>query len=190
MPPIRRVSSRVVYENRWLRLREDEIERPAGPGIYAVIEKPQAALVIPFDGERLHLVGQWRYTVEQDGWEFPQGALHDVPDATGEDVARVELLEETGFRAGTLLPIGRFTFAVGMSSQWCDAFVALDLVAGEAQPEPEEEGLLHHRAVTVDEFEAMVLAGEVWDAASIAAWGLAMLRPEVRAAMGRSTRSG
>ncbi|MBJ7332444.1 MAG: NUDIX hydrolase [Solirubrobacteraceae bacterium] len=185
MPPIRRVSSRVVYENRWMRVREDAIERPAGPGIYAVIEKPQAALVIPFDGTHLHLVGQWRYTVGKDGWEFPQGALHDADDPTGELVARTELQEETGFTAGTLLPIGRFTFAVGMSDQWCDAFVALDLVAGEAQPEPEEEGLLHHRAVTVDEFEEMVRDGEVWDAASIAAWSLATLRPEVRTVLGR-----
>ncbi|MBJ7519698.1 MAG: NUDIX hydrolase [Solirubrobacteraceae bacterium] len=185
-PPIRTRSSKVVYENPWMRVREDAIERPGGrPGVYAVIEKPQAALVMPFDGEHLHLVGQWRYTVARDAWEFPQGALHEVPDAAGETVARQELLEETGFVPGRLLPLGRFTFAVGMSNQWCDAFLALDLVPGEAQPEPEEEGLLHARAVTVDEFEGMVRAGEVWDAATIAAWGLAMLDPAARAALGR-----
>lgn len=186
MPPIRTLSSKVVYENPWMRVREDAIERPGGrPGVYAVIEKPQAALVMPFDGERLHLVGQYRYTVARDGWEFPQGALHEVPDATGETVARQELVEETGFEAGRLLPLGRFTFAVGMSNQWCDAFLALDLVAGPAQPEPEEEGLLHQRSVGLDEFEAMVRTGEIWDAASIAAWGLAMLHAEARVALGR-----
>lgn len=186
MPPIRTVSSKIVYENPWMRVREDAIERPGGrPGVYAVIEKPQAALVVPFDGERLHLVGQWRYTVEREALEFPQGALHDVDGASGAEVARQELLEETGFAAGRLLPLGRFTFAVGMSNQWCDAFVALDLVPGDAQPEPEEEGLLHQRAVTVDEFEALIRSGEIWDGASIAAWGLAMLDPALRAELGR-----
>lgn len=186
MPPIRRLSSKVVYENPWMRVREDAIERPGGrPGVYAVIEKPQAALVVPWDGERLHLVGQWRYTVERDAWEFPQGALHEVAGAAGEAVARQELLEETGFVPGRLHELGRFTFAVGMSDQWCDAFLALDLVPGDAQPEPEEEGLLHQRSVTVDEFEAMVRSGEIWDAASIAAWGLAMLDPVARGYLGR-----
>ena len=186
MPPIRTVSTKVVYENPWMRVREDAIERPGGrPGTYAVIEKPQAALVIPFDGEHLHLVGQWRYTVGRDALEFPQGALHEVDGAAGEQVARQELLEETGFVPGRLLPLGRFTFAVGMSNQWCDAFLGLDLVPGEAQPEPEEEGLLHQRAVTVDEFEDMIRSGAVWDAASIAAWGLVLLDPALRAAVGR-----
>jgi 8-oxo-dGTP pyrophosphatase MutT (NUDIX family) len=186
VPPIRRLSSKVVYENRWMRVREDAIERPGGrPGIYAVIEKPQAALVVPFDGERLHLVGQWRYTVGRDAWEFPQGALHEIPDASGEAVARQELLEETGFVAGRLLALGRFTFAVGMSNQWCDAFLALDLVAGDAQPEPEEEGMLTQRSVPVEEFEAMVRTGEIWDAATIAAWGLILLDPAARAEVGR-----
>ncbi len=186
MPPIRTLSSKVVYENPWMRVREDAIERPGGrPGMYAVIEKPQAGLVVPFDGERLHLVGQWRYTVAREGWEFPQGALHGVAGVSGEHVARQELLEETGFVPGRLLALGRFTFAVGMSDQWCDAFLALDLVPGDAQPEPEEEGLLSQRAVTVAEFEAMVRSGEIWDAATIAAWGLVLLDPTARAALGR-----
>jgi hypothetical protein len=44
------VSSRVVYENPWLTLREDRIERGDGsPGLYSVIEKPDFALVIPMD---------------------------------------------------------------------------------------------------------------------------------------------
>lgn len=183
---IERVSSRLVYENRWMRLREDEIERPGGrPGIYAVIEKPQAGLVVPWDGERLHLVGQYRYTVERYSWEFPQGALHGTPGVSGEDVARQELVEETGLAAQRMLALGRFTFALGMSNQWCDAFLGCDLTAGEAEPDPEEEGMITVRAVTPSEFEAMVRGGEMFDAASIAAWGLAMLDPAARAALGR-----
>ena len=61
----RRLGSRTVYENPWLRLREDEIERVGGDGVarrgvYAVVEKEDFALVVPWDGEGLWLVGQER----------------------------------------------------------------------------------------------------------------------------------
>ncbi len=55
-----------MYRNSWLTIREDDIRRPDGsPGIYAVVDKPTYALVIPrlsdSDGERFHLVEQFRY---------------------------------------------------------------------------------------------------------------------------------
>ncbi len=60
--PIQRVASREVYRNNWLTLREDDIRRPDGStGIYAVVDKPTYALVIPRDGDRFHLVEQFRY---------------------------------------------------------------------------------------------------------------------------------
>ncbi len=47
-PAIQRISSHEVYRNRWMSLREDEIERPDGSrGIYSVVDKPDFALVIP-----------------------------------------------------------------------------------------------------------------------------------------------
>ena len=51
MPRPRVVSSRVVYENRWMRLHEDRLELPdGGAGLYAWIEKPPAAVIVPRDG--------------------------------------------------------------------------------------------------------------------------------------------
>lgn len=74
MGMIRQVSTREVYRNNWLTLREDAIERPDGSdGIYAVVDKPTYALVIPHDGERFHLVEQYRYPLGLRRWEFPQG---------------------------------------------------------------------------------------------------------------------
>jgi len=49
---IERVGSREVYRNRWMRVREDDVRFPDGAtGIYSVVEKPDFALVIPWDGE-------------------------------------------------------------------------------------------------------------------------------------------
>jgi 8-oxo-dGTP pyrophosphatase MutT (NUDIX family) len=184
---IRTLSSRTVYENPWMVLREDTIERPGGvEGIYAVVDKPGAGLVIPWDGERVRLIGQYRYTVGRYSWEFPQGALHDPAssEATAEEVASEELSQEMGLNARSLRSLGRFTFAIGMSSQWCEAFLATGLHQGEASPEPEEVGL-RARAVSVEELEAELRAGTIFDAATLAAWQLLMLEPDSRAIVGR-----
>ena len=172
---IRTLSSREVYENPWVRVREDAIEREDGSrGIYAVVEKNEGALVVPWDGERVTLVGQVKYPVGAFYWEFPQGAI-DHEDATPEETARAELVEETGLSAGRLEHLGRLFYSYGLSSQGFDLWLATDLEQGEAQPEATEVGL-QTRAVTKAEFDDMVRSGEVADAASLAAWELLRIR--------------
>lgn len=173
---IRTRSSRVVYENPWVSVREDAIEREDGSeGIHAVIDKNHGALVVPWDGERVTLVGQVKYPVGQFRWEFPQGAIDDDGSATPEQTARAELVEETGLRAGTLEHLGRLHYAPGILSQEFDLWLATDLVAGEAEPEATEVGL-KARAVTPAELDAMIAAGEITDAATLAALHLLRLR--------------
>lgn len=170
---IETLSTRTVYENRWLRVREDAIRRADGSdGIHAVIEKRDAAVVVPWDGARLHLVGQVKHPIGRFCWEFPQGAIDggDAPPPP-EEVARAELRQETGLRAGALRHLGRVAFVPGISAQWFDAWLATGLEAGDAEPDAEEIGL-EVRQVTPREFGAMVLGGEVVDNASLAAWTL------------------
>ena len=60
------LSSREVYRNQWMRLREDEILRSNGKrGIYGVVEKEDAAIILPVDQGRVWLVEQFRYTIEE-----------------------------------------------------------------------------------------------------------------------------
>lgn len=81
MGVIRQLQSREVYRNNWLTLREDDIRRPDGTeGVYAVIDKPTYALVIARDGDRFHLVEQFRYPLGLRRWEFPQGTAPDRLD--------------------------------------------------------------------------------------------------------------
>ena len=167
---IRTLGSRVVYENPWLALREDDIELSDGSrGVYAVVVRDDFAVVVPWDGEAVTLVGQYRHTLGRHTWELPQGG---VKDATPEEVARTELAEETGLRAGALRHLGRLDNAVGMSAQGFDVWVASDLHQGEASPEP-EEGEIATRRVGPEELDALILGGEVTDSSSIAAWWLA-----------------
>ena len=68
------LSSREVYRNHWMRLREDEILRSNGQkGIYGVVEKDDAAIILPVDQGRVWLVEQFRYTIQERALELPQG---------------------------------------------------------------------------------------------------------------------
>lgn len=77
---IERICSRVVYENRWMRVREDAVRRRDGSdGIYGVVEKPDFVVIVPMEEDgRLHLVQQFRYPVGGRYWEFPQGSWEGV----------------------------------------------------------------------------------------------------------------
>jgi ADP-ribose pyrophosphatase len=72
-PPITTLSTREVYRNKWLRLREDEILRSNGQkGIYGVIEKDSCAVILPIENGRVWLVEQFRYTIQERALELPQ----------------------------------------------------------------------------------------------------------------------
>ena len=171
--PPRVISTRVVYENRWMRLHEDRTERDDGtPGLYGWIEKGPAALVVPVDGDAVWLVEQFRHPVGRRFWEFPQGGWEDDPGASAESLARGELAEETGLRAASLERLGRLYFAYGITNQPVDVWRASGLEPGEQALEETEHGLVVGR-FTVAEVERMVRENDIQDAASVAAWHLA-----------------
>ncbi|MFZ0832974.1 MAG: NUDIX hydrolase [Mycobacterium sp.] len=176
MSHIECVSSREVYRNPWLVLREDDIRRPDGtPGIYGVIDKPTYALVIPYDGERLALVEQFRYPVGARRWEFPQGTAPDLAHSAPTELARRELREETGLRAASFERLGQLDVAPGMSSQQGWVFLATGITAGEPDREHEEQDM-HSAWFSRADVERMILCGEIVDAQSVAAFALFMLR--------------
>jgi len=172
---IKTISSREVYRNPWTWVREDVIERENGKrGIYGVIEKDPACIVIPLektaDGEFVYLVEQFRYTVQETFKEFPQGGWEQA-EVVPEELARGELREETGLTAVTMTNLGTLWIAYGVMRQEHHVFLAEGLLHGETDPDPEEHDLVVHR-VRVGEFEDMLLDGRVKDNCSAAAWGL------------------
>jgi 8-oxo-dGDP phosphatase len=172
---IRQLSSRVVYENPWMTLREDAIERADGSkGIYAVIEKPDFALIIPAERDGFYLVQEYRYAIGRRVWSFPQGTFRDRQDGNPADLARAELLEETGIRADHLEHLGFMYTSQGSSSQGFNAFVASGLHHGQPRREHEEQDMVH-AWFSREDFLAMVAAGEMPDDASLAAYALLTL---------------
>ena len=82
---IETTSTRLVYENRWMRVREDTIRRRDGSiGIYGVVEKPDFVVIVPVEDDgRVHLVEQYRYPVKGRYWELPQGSWEQEPGSDG-----------------------------------------------------------------------------------------------------------
>lgn len=157
-------------------LREDDIRRPdSSPGIYAVVDKPTYALVLPYDGRRFRLVEQFRYPLGARCWEFPQGTAPDLADAEPAELAARELREETGLCATSFEVLGRLDVAPGLTSQRGWVFLATGISEGEPDREHEEQDM-HSAWFAREDVEQMIRAGVIADAQSIGAYGLFLLR--------------
>jgi 8-oxo-dGTP pyrophosphatase MutT (NUDIX family) len=168
------LSSREVYRNHWMRLREDEILRSNGEkGIYGVVEKHDAAIILPIDRGRVWLVEQFRYTIQERALELPQGGWEmEVEDP--EELARGELKEEMGLNAAYMTRLGTLWIAYGFVKQKQYVFLATGLTPTETKRDPEEHDLVI-RSIPVEEFERMMITGQVRDNCTLAAWGLYLL---------------
>jgi len=169
------IATREVYRNRWMSVREDDIRHPDGsPGIYGVVDKPTAALIVPVEDDGFHLVEQFRYALSRRSWEFPQGTWPDDRETTTEELARAELAQETGLRAGRIERIGSFAIGPGFTSQSCDIFLAAELTPGEPDRDPEEQGM-RQQWFPRAEVEAMMRTGEIFDGPTMAAYAQFLL---------------
>src|SRR5260370_24234100 len=73
--PWRATSTRPIYRNRWIDVREDMVELPDGhTTVYGVVECSECVGVLPFlDPDTVLLVGQYRYVAKGLFWEMPTG---------------------------------------------------------------------------------------------------------------------
>jgi ADP-ribose pyrophosphatase len=174
VPTITTLSSREVYRNHWMRVREDEILRSNGKrGIYGVVEKDDSAIILPLDRGRVWLVEQFRYAIQERALELPQGGW-EMEVENPEELARGELKEELGLDAAEMIHLGTVWIAYGFTRQPQHVYLATGLSATQKDPDTEEHDLIV-RSVTVEEFEQMMLDGTIRDNCTIAAWGLYLM---------------
>lgn len=166
--PWLRRSRRTAYENAWVTIYHDDVVRPDGAdGVYGVVHLANVAVaVVAIDAsDRVALVGQWRYTLDIQSWEIPEGG---VPrDESPLDGARRELREETGISATGWREIGVVHVSNSVTDEVAHLFLATDLTEGAQQLEGTEDVTV--RWEHFDEALAMTLDGRITDALSILA---------------------
>lgn len=168
---IRTVSSREIYRNPWIRVREDQIERSDGVrGIYGVVDKDDCAAILAIEGERIYLVEQFRYSIGKRALELPQGGW-EMSDVDPEVLARGELREETGLVAASMTRLGTMWIAYGFANQKQHVYLATGLTHAGRDLDAEECDLVVKTA-SIKEFEQMLMDGTIQDASTLAAWGL------------------
>ena len=132
-------SSREIYKNKWMSLREDIAELPDGrTTIYGVCTFGTCVGVLPFvDEDHVVLVRQYRYVQREDfRWEMPTGGIR--PDETPEAAAQRELSEEAGYQASRLEPINIYYTSKSVCDETAYLYLGFDLVQRKLPPDDTE----------------------------------------------------
>lgn len=165
--PWKKISSKTVYKNPWIKVREDVVVRPDGRrGIYGVIENGPSVFIVPLtEKQETYLVGQFRYTTGVFSWEVPGGG------SDGRSLLRAakrELAEETGLTARRWSHVGRFQVFNGFCNEWGHIYIARDIKSTDTSKQG-DEGISKMKKVLLKNALKMVRSGEITDSASIVA---------------------
>jgi ADP-ribose pyrophosphatase len=135
------------------------VEHGGGVGIVGVV-----------DGSVL-LVRQFRIAVGRDVLEIPAGKREDAEEPV-EHRALCELEQETGYRAGRLVPAGSILASVGYCSEEIYLFLAFDLEHVGQNLDPDER--IEVVRVKLADVPAMLARGEIKDSKTVVGLHLLM----------------
>jgi len=170
MPPSpwKTLTSREVYKNKWMRLREDIAEMPDGKTtIYGVVECAECVGVLPFvDDQQVVMVRQYRYVYGEDHrWEMPTGGVH--PGETVREAARRELREEAGYDALELQHLSTYFTSKSIIREIGHLFIGRNLTRVLAVPDETE--FLEIAVIPFADVLKMVNASEIRDSMTVIA---------------------
>lgn len=168
--PWKTLSGKIIFENPWIRVREDSVINPVGnQATYTVVEaRKLAAGVLAFtENEELYLVGQYRYPTKVYSWEIIEGGIEEGEDPL--DGIKRELKEEAGLEAlfWEELKGGEIHLSNCISDEKAIFFIARGLKEVKREPDPNE--ILAVKKLPFSQVYKMVLNGEIIDAMTIVA---------------------
>jgi ADP-ribose pyrophosphatase len=165
------LESRVVFAGRRIQLRQERVLLPNQRQTeLELIRHPGAAAILPLlESGEVILVRQYRYAT--GGWllEVPAGTLEPGEDPAA--CAARELVEETGYQAATLQPLGWIWTTPGFTDERIWLYLATGISAGRQALEDDE--LLTLVRLPLAQAVAMAESGEIVDGKSVATLGRA-----------------
>lgn len=174
--PWETLSTEVINENPWTKFMHDEYVLPNGKkGNYYYMKTPVGSIMIVpvLPSGKIVFVKQFRYLFQKESIEFPAG--HGEMGRTVLDVAKAELEEEAGYKAQNWKELPSVAPSIGLLKDTFTSFVATGLSKGQMNPEESEE--FQHIEMTVEEVDAAIASGTIWNGLAVTAWALA--RPHV-----------
>ncbi|CAN7222838.1 NUDIX hydrolase [Arthrobacter sp. LjRoot78] len=171
---ITKVTERLVYENGFVRLYDDDVRFPNGaPGRYLRLEAAlpgNAVVLLPMHGTKIGLVRTFRYALGKLVWELPRGLSHGTD--LGE-TAENELREELGIDVADFKILGFITPDSGLQSARVAVMSARVADMGRGPDDSVEVERVQW--VETAQLEDMIRSGEVEDSFTIAAYALSRL---------------
>jgi ADP-ribose pyrophosphatase len=168
--PWTRLSSRIAYENHWIKLQEDKVLRPDGKeGLYAFIHKAPGNFIIPVDKDGdIYFIREYKYPIDEELIQLPGGVV-EGDDILGQ--AKKELLEETGLRADKWVNLGILYVGPGHEDIivhiWLACELSFDEVGLNHQEGDEAISELFHVSPMI--ISDMISNDEITDAVTLAA---------------------
>lgn len=171
--PWKTLSSKTVYQNPWMRVREDIVVRPDGSdGIYGVMESKDSVIVVVLNEDNdVYLIRSFNYPVSTWSWGLPGGGGDDEEP---EVASKRELAEETGIIANRWTFLGKTRVSSGLMTEKMAVYLAQDLSFGERLAADDTELINDAKFVSFDEIDRMIAENEIDDAQTVTGLYLAL----------------
>jgi ADP-ribose pyrophosphatase len=164
---------REIHAGRVFKLFQEELTLPNGfTTSLELIRHPGAAALVAFPEEHaVLLLRQYRHAVGGYIWEIPAGTLS--PGEAPLECARRELVEETGYMASELLPLGQMVPVPGYSDERIHIFLARGLTPAPQRLDQDE--VLEVHRLPLSQVMEMVRTGQIQDGKTIVGLTLASM---------------
>jgi ADP-ribose pyrophosphatase len=170
------VGEKVFHEGKSYRFCTVDVELPNKKIIHReLVKHPGSVAILAVDGKnRIAMVEQYRYAVQEALWEIPAGKLDKSPGESPEDGARRELKEETGFTAADWIYLGKLYPSPGLVGELMHLFFARDLT--QSKQDLDEDEFINVHWVSPDDLRERIKSGKINDGKTISTFTIAHLR--------------
>ncbi|REK66057.1 MULTISPECIES: NUDIX hydrolase [Cohnella] len=160
------IETKPIFEGRMISLQVDTVRLPNGEtATREIVRHPGAVAVFALLEGKMLVVEQFRKPLERVEVEIPAGKLE--PGEDPEQAALRELEEETGYRAKSIRHLQSFATAPGFTEEVIHLYYTDELTPGKVHLDAEE--FLTCEAITLEQAEAYIREGRIYDAKTLLA---------------------